>query len=155
MTEQHSCKWGSNVVHPTRVEGVYLPTHVHCGWLLSSLQHSKLILLIKLIKHEHGRHQTEPCRRYVYFIYIYVLYLHLRAFIRLFSVWVTDCSSFTHWWWRLTCRPAHQDQVQGLPKDTSTCRPGESNQRPSDYKMLALPLRHSHAEPSAMLISVS
>ena len=28
-----------------------------------------------------------------------------------------------------------------LPKDTSTCRPGELNQRPSDNKMLALPQR--------------
>ena len=30
-----------------------------------------------------------------------------------------------------------------LPKDTSTCRPGESNQRPSNNMMLALPLSHS------------
>ena len=30
-----------------------------------------------------------------------------------------------------------------LPKDTSTCRPGDPNQRPSDNKMLALPLSHS------------
>ena len=30
--------------------------------------------------------------------------------------------------------------VSILPKDTSTCRPGESNQRPSYNKMLALPL---------------
>ena len=29
-----------------------------------------------------------------------------------------------------------------LPKDTSKCRPGESNQQPSDNKTLALPLRH-------------
>ena len=31
-----------------------------------------------------------------------------------------------------------------LPKDTSTCRQGESNQRPLYNKMLALPLIHSH-----------
>ena len=31
-----------------------------------------------------------------------------------------------------------------LPKDTSTCRPGESNQWPSDYKKLALRLSHRH-----------
>ena len=30
-----------------------------------------------------------------------------------------------------------------LPKDTSTCRPGESSQRPSDNKTLALVLSHS------------
>ena len=30
-----------------------------------------------------------------------------------------------------------------LPKDTLTCKPGESTQRPSDNKMLALPLKHS------------
>ena len=30
-----------------------------------------------------------------------------------------------------------------LPKDTSTCRPWESNQQPSDNKTLALPLRQS------------
>ena len=30
-----------------------------------------------------------------------------------------------------------------LPKDTSTCRTGESNQRPSSVKMLALLLSHS------------
>ena len=30
-----------------------------------------------------------------------------------------------------------------LPKDTSTCRPGESNQWPSNNKTLALPLIHS------------
>ena len=30
-----------------------------------------------------------------------------------------------------------------LPKDTSTCSPGESNQRPSDNKALPLPLSHS------------
>ena len=29
-----------------------------------------------------------------------------------------------------------------LPKDTLTCRPGESNQQPSSNKMLALPLRN-------------
>ena len=27
-----------------------------------------------------------------------------------------------------------------LPKDTSTCKPGDSNPQPSDNKMLALPL---------------
>ena len=30
-----------------------------------------------------------------------------------------------------------------FPKDTSTCRPGESNQRPSDNKMLAVRLNDS------------
>ena len=32
-----------------------------------------------------------------------------------------------------------------LPKDTSTCRLGELNQHPSNYKMLALPLSHSRS----------
>ena len=31
-----------------------------------------------------------------------------------------------------------------LPKDTSTCGPGESDQQPSDNKTLALPLSRSH-----------
>ena len=31
-----------------------------------------------------------------------------------------------------------------LPKDTLTCRPGKSNQRPSDNKTLALALGHKH-----------
>ena len=30
-----------------------------------------------------------------------------------------------------------------LPKDTLTCTPGETNQRPSHNKTLALPLSHS------------
>ena len=34
-----------------------------------------------------------------------------------------------------------------LPKDTSTCRPGESNQRPSNNRTLALPLNHSRPMP--------
>ena len=34
-----------------------------------------------------------------------------------------------------------------LPKDTLICRPRESNQRPSNNKMLALPLSHSCPKP--------
>ena len=33
-----------------------------------------------------------------------------------------------------------------LSKDTSTCRPGESNQQPSNNKTPALPLIHSHPQ---------
>ena len=34
-----------------------------------------------------------------------------------------------------------------MPKDTSKCRPGQSNQWPSDNKLLPLPLNHSRPEP--------
>ena len=40
-----------------------------------------------------------------------------------------------------------------LPKDTWTCRPGESHQQPSDNKMLALPL--SHSRPCQPLMSTN
>ena len=37
-------------------------------------------------------------------------------------------------------------ELRILPKDTSTCRPGDLNQQPSDNKMLALPPSHSHLQ---------
>ena len=56
--------------------------------------------------------------------------------------------AFIHWWRWLPCKvpSSASGAVWGfsiLPKNTSTCRPGESNQLPSDNKMLALPLSHS------------
>ena len=41
------------------------------------------------------------------------------------------------------CRQAHQEGFSILPKDTSACRHGESNQRPSNNMTLALPLGQS------------
>ena len=42
-----------------------------------------------------------------------------------------------------------------LYKDTSACRPGELNQRSSDYKMLALPLTHSHPCQNILILGLS
>ena len=49
--------------------------------------------------------------------------------------------AFIHWWWWLPCKELSSKLQQG---QFLTCRPGELNQWPSTYKMLALPLSHSH-----------
>ena len=68
-------------------------------------------------------------------------FLHFRAFSRRFLSKVTYSNSYIHshtdgGGCLARCRPALQEQfeVQCLYHDTSTCRPGDSNQRPSENK---------------------
>ena len=73
--------------------------------------------------------------------------------ILLFTIYFTFVQSdlqwfihtFIHWWWWLPCKVPIRSSLgfSILPKDTSTYRPGEWNQRPSDKKTMALPLSHS------------
>ena len=83
-------------------------------------------------------------KKHKWFCFNSIIFLRFRAFIRHFLSKATYSNSYIHTPMVVAAMQDDDQHIRSslefsiLPKDTSTCRPGESKQKSSDNKRLAL-----------------